>query len=110
MHSKRDTPAETCFEQLLPLAKIARLLPKRRSNRPTHQATLHRWRAHGLKGHKLKCIRVGGTWCTTIADVERFFQALTTSNTVAPSPSRTSTYSQPQVEEELDRILGKTKR
>jgi hypothetical protein len=108
MHANHDKSDATSLEQLLPLAKIARLLPKRRNNRPTHSATLHRWRAYGLQGQKLKCIRVGGTWCTTIADVESFFQALTSG--IAPTTSPKPSHCQPQVEAELDRLWGKTKR
>ena len=43
---------------------------------PRSVFTVHRWAASGLKGHKLRTVRVGGTLCTTEAWLWEFFEGL----------------------------------
>jgi hypothetical protein len=98
---------QTALEDLLPLAEVARRLPRRRGHRPTHLATLHRWRTSGLKGIRLECLRVGGTWCTNLDNVAKFFAELTARSSKdhcglkhhrAPQSDR--------VNQELSRLMG----
>lgn len=63
-------------EELITLQAAAGRLPCRRAGRPTHPATLHRWRTQGLRGVRLESVRVGGVLCTSEAALVRFFDAL----------------------------------
>ncbi len=63
-------------EQLLTLKDAAARLPRRRAGRPTHRATLYRWCTVGYRAVRLECIRVGGTLCTSIEALQRFFDRL----------------------------------
>src|SRR3954468_21607030 len=67
----------TC-ETLVPLAQCSDLSvpPVRRTGRPIHVATWHRWATKGLQGVRLETLRVGGTRCTTLAAIQRFFAQL----------------------------------
>ena len=66
-------------ETLVPLSQCSDLdtIPLRRTGRPIHLATWHRWASQGLHGVRLETLRVGGTRCTTVAAVQRFFAKLT---------------------------------
>ena len=64
-------------EELITLAEAAKLLPRRRKGRKPHVSTLHRWCTKGVHGVRLEYIYVGGTRCTSVAALQRFFDALT---------------------------------
>ena len=68
-------------ETVLPLARAAKTLPRKRNGKPTHTATLYRWSSAGLRGIKLEVIRVGGCVCTSTEALQRFFDRLTESDT-----------------------------
>ena len=51
--------------------------PLRREGRKTHVSTLHRWATVGCRGCVLETIQVGGTRCTSLEALQRFFEALT---------------------------------
>lgn len=72
-------------QNLIPLSKAARSLPRLRGDRPVSPATLWRWAAHGLRGVKLEIVRVGGTTCTSPEALQRFFSALNEEQ--APTPA-----------------------
>ncbi len=61
---------------LISFRDAASRLPARRKGRPAHVATLHRWRAKGLRGVRLPARRVGGVWMTSLAALEWFVQRL----------------------------------
>ena len=68
-------------EELLPLSKAAKRLPRVRGSKPPHPNTLMRWVTSGLQAKsgqriKLESIKVGGTRCTSIEAMERFFSRL----------------------------------
>ena len=63
-------------ERLLSFNDACDRLPKRRAGRPLHPATLYRWANIGLKGIKLETIQIGGTLCTSIEALQRFFNRL----------------------------------
>ena len=102
-------------EPLITLSQLARLLPRRRKDRPTAPSTVHRWRAPGLRGVRLECIRVGGAWCTTLKAFEDFCARLSKSENLCEpwmagaqgrgTADRDARY-QDRVERELDRELG----
>lgn len=64
-------------ERVLPLNKAAKLVPRVRPGKKVHIATLRRWHSPGLRGTQLECIRIGGTLCTSVEALQRFFDRLT---------------------------------
>ena len=60
----------------IPLRKVPHLplLANVRSGKPLHISTLWRWARRGLRGRKLKVVRVGGTVCTSINALMEFFE------------------------------------
>lgn len=60
-------------ETLVSFAEACGRLPKRRAGRPSHPSTLYRWASSGLRGIRLETIQVGGTLCTSIEALQRFF-------------------------------------
>lgn len=65
-------------EVVEPLARAAkwRRLPRRRRGKRPHVSTLYRWATGGVSGVKLETIRVGGTLCTSLEALQRFFERL----------------------------------
>ena len=63
-------------ETILSFSEVCRRLPRRRAGRPLHPATLYRWANPGLRGIKLETIQVGGTLCTSLEALQRFFDKL----------------------------------
>jgi len=68
-------------EQALSLAQAARRLPSVRGGKPPHPATLFRWATAGRKSRngnvvRLEMWRVGGTNCTSLEALARFFDRL----------------------------------
>jgi hypothetical protein len=70
-------PINTLTETVVPFAEAARRLPRLRGDRPVNPATLWRWASSGLRGVVLETCRVGGTRCTSLEALSRFFAALT---------------------------------
>lgn len=64
-------------ENLISLTEAAQLCPKRRGGKKVHLSCVYRWTVAGCKGVVLECIQVGGTRCTSVEALERFFHALT---------------------------------
>lgn len=68
-------------EQMYSLAQAARLLPAIRGGKPPHPATLYRWATAGRKSRSGRIVRLGmwlfgGTNCTSIEALCRFFDGL----------------------------------
>jgi hypothetical protein len=70
-------------ESVITLAQAAALLPHLRRGKPPHVASLYRWATRGLRGVRLETLRVGGTVCTSKEALQRFFQALNATASVA---------------------------
>lgn len=66
----------TLHEEVLTFREATRRLPRRSSGRHPHPATLYRWATEGLRGVRLETIQVGGTLCTSIEALQRFFEQL----------------------------------
>ncbi len=64
-------------EELIAFSEAAKLLPRRRKGRKPHCSTLHRWCTKGVRGVVLEYLTVGSTRCTSVAALQRFFDALT---------------------------------
>src|SRR5262245_1159791 len=75
-------------ENLIPLSELAKRLPRRRRGRPVSPSTPHRWRYPGLRGIRLECIRVGGSWCTTMSAFREFCARLSALERPPDGPSR----------------------
>lgn len=50
---------------------------EQRGGKRVSAAAVHRWRLHGIRGHRLQAWKVGGTYHTTQEELLRFFAALT---------------------------------
>ena len=111
-----NTPTlKNCFtpnllqEDCISLAKAARRLPRVRGSKPPHPSTLYRWATQGRRSRnrvrvRLEMIRVGGTNCTSIEALERFFDRL---NDVEPmgTPVKPPETSLEKQAEQAKRIL-----
>ena len=77
-------------EELLSLRDAASSLPRRRRGRKIHVATLYRWSQRGIRGQRLETIQVGGSRCTSLAALPRFFARLSQpeGNRSAPNARR----------------------
>lgn len=65
-------PIDISTETLAPLAQASnRWVPTR-----PHVATVRRWAVHGIRGHKLDTIRIGGITCTSQEAIGRFLSAI----------------------------------
>jgi hypothetical protein len=72
---------DTATETVLPFSAAARRVPSIRAGRPVSPATLWRWSANGCLARdgqrvKLETIRIGGSTCTSLEALERFFRRL----------------------------------
>jgi hypothetical protein len=92
-------PINPLTETVVPFAEAARRLPRLRRDRPVNPATLWRWASSGLRGIVLETCRVGGTRCTSLEALARFFAALE-GRKENPPPAQTPR----RVEAELARI------
>ena len=63
-------------ENVLTIPDACLRLPKRRNGRRPHPATLYSWARGGLRGVQLETIQVGGTLCTSVEALQRFFERL----------------------------------
>lgn len=73
-----------------------RRLPRRRNGQRPHVATLYRWAKRGFNGVTLETLQVGGTLCTSIEALQRFFVRLTNPNAPVVQSTR-------QRQKEIDR-------
>lgn len=95
-------------EDLLTLPEAARRT--KRNGRSVAASTLYRWAHVGVKGIKLETIQAGGTGCTSLAAVGRFFERLTAKKSGGPDPQPEYQARQASVSQELDRLLNPTRR
>lgn len=62
-------------ENLLPLTRVPRILPKQPGGTSVHVATIYRWISRGIRGTRLETIRIGGRRYTSVEAVDRFIRA-----------------------------------
>ncbi len=77
-------------------------LPRRRKGKSPHVATLYRWAQSGLGGVQLETLRVGGTLCTSIKALQRFFDRLSSHGTVGIQTSSVTRRQREHAERELN--------
>ncbi len=63
-------------ESVLCFRSACSQLSRRRADRPVRTSTLYRWSSEGLRGVKLETIQIGGTRCTSVEALQRFFDLL----------------------------------
>lgn len=83
-------------ETVLSFKDACKKLPKRRAGKRPHIATLYRWATRGLRGIQLEYIQIGGTMCTSMEALQRFFDRLGAKEVPKVGPSSTSRNSQIQ--------------
>jgi hypothetical protein len=92
--------------RLIPLAQVPSLpfIPRRRCGRKLHVSTVFRWAQRGVGGIRLEVVRVGGSLCTTIPDLQSFFSALANAHRPASTAVRSALTrsSLDRVERDLD--------
>jgi hypothetical protein len=81
-------PFDAVEEHVLTFTELARRIPRRRNNRPTHVSTLHRWRQVGIRGVRLSATKHGGIWMTSLEAYQRFTQEVSTKCSPASVPHR----------------------
>jgi hypothetical protein len=92
-------------EELLTLSEASKRLPKLKAGKPPHVSTLHRWVLRGCRSQddmvvRLETVKIGGTTCTSLEALQRFFDRLSGDTTVVTPPTPTMRKRQRQ----LDRV------
>jgi hypothetical protein len=64
-------------ETVVTYAQASDAGPRRRKGRKIHVSTFHRWATVGCRGVVLETIQIGGTRCTSLEALQRFFERLT---------------------------------
>lgn len=70
-----DIQTEAVFS--LTEAAKSKCLPRRRKGKRPHVVTLFRWATVGVRGVVLETIQCGGTRCTSVEAIQRFFERCT---------------------------------
>ncbi len=65
------------FEQIITLREACPLFRPAANGKPVHISRLYRYTTHGCRGVRLEWLQCGGTRCTTVQSVHRFFRRLT---------------------------------
>jgi hypothetical protein len=74
-------------EEVISLADAAKRLPRRRGSKPVHVSCIYRWTVQGCRGVVLEYTQIGGTRCTSVEALERFFERLTAQSSPSAPPS-----------------------
>lgn len=70
-------------EQAIRVSSIPSYIPALPDGRRVSTATAWRWTLRGLHGVRIRRFKVGGTWCTTTAELARWSAALTAAEVTA---------------------------
>ncbi len=91
-------------ETVVSLTEATRHLPRRRKGNRPATVTLFRWAQKGLKGIRLETTQVGGTKCTSLEALQRFFGHLTDSEapTAVATASKVQARAVAAAERQLD--------
>ena len=88
-------------ETVVTFAEASKHLPKRRAGKRPCVATLYRWAQNGVRGVKLETIQIGGTCCTSLESLQRFFNRLSGNDSAQPQTTRTRKKEIARAEREL---------
>jgi hypothetical protein len=95
----------------IPFIQAAAHMPCRRRGRKMAASTLHRWATRGLHGVVLESLQVGGTKCTSMAALQRFFDrlsALEQGATEFPAKGQGQQERAEKAERELETLWSRT--
>jgi hypothetical protein len=107
-------PIDIARETVLTFSQAAAQLPRRRRGRKPATSTIHRWATDGLHGIVLESLQCGGTRCTSVPALQRFFERL--SERIARHPElvqpehRERSEAIEEAHQRLDRRLSRAKR
>jgi Protein of unknown function (DUF1580) len=89
-------------ETLITLSEAAKFVPRRRRGRKVSISTIYRWASPaGHRGVRLEALRVGGSLCTSVEALQRFFNRLTIDNVAPRKETGTESHIQASVAREL---------
>lgn len=90
-------------EEVVSLAEAAKskCLPRRRKGKRPHVATLFRWTTVGVRGVVLESLQCGGTRCTSVQALQRFFERLSGTDAGQTVPTRRRQQQIARAEDEL---------
>jgi hypothetical protein len=99
-------------ESVLSLAEATKRLPRVRRGKKPHVSSLYRWAKRGKRCSdgtvaRLEIIKVGGTTCTSLEALQRFFDRLTGERDIVSPPTiteRQRLQEMEAVERELDAL------
>lgn len=74
-------------ETIVTLTAATKRIPPRRAGKKCAVETTYRWSTNGCRGVVLETIQVGGTRCTSLEALQRFFDRLTAQAAGAPAPA-----------------------
>lgn len=86
-------------EDVFPLSQT----PKRLRGRRVHPSTVWRWVQRGIRGHKLKTIKIGGVTCTSESALRIFFNSISNEKPLTIKKPFANT-KQAMVEKELSKF------
>lgn len=97
-------------EQLVAIAGVPELLPRRRSGRAIHLSTVYRWVQKGVRGVFLEVVHVGGSTYTSMEALQRFTDRLSLSDSGTSAPklptTRTKARQAERAAQKVGEILG----
>ncbi len=88
------------IETVVSPAGATKHVPRRRADKKCNVATVYRWMQVGVRGIRLESICIGGTRCTSLEALQRFFDALTAQAEGQPveQPKRLTALRKKQIE------------
>lgn len=92
---------DTQTETVITFTDAAHVIPGR-----PHVSQVYRWAQRGLQGVKLEWIQIGGTRCTSLQALQRFFVALTAARSGQPLPSSTPRARQQHVDQAVSELVS----
>jgi hypothetical protein len=75
---------DSTTETLISFSEASDRSPRRGRGRKIHISTFYRWATIGCRGIVLETIQVGGSRCTSVEALDRFFQRLSQSRQAGP--------------------------
>ncbi len=81
---------DAATEPLISLADVPGHLPKRRGGKRPSISCIYRWAQRGVRGVRLEILQVGGTKCTSLEALQRFFERLSAPSNCGAPPVRSA--------------------
>jgi hypothetical protein len=82
-------------ETVVSFSQATGRLPRSRTGKSIHISALYRWVQRGLRAYdgqvvRLETIKIGGTTCTSLEAMQRFFERLSRPTPIVAPPMRTN--------------------